>query len=337
MSTYNYPQTESTAAPMTPPARKDYRNLIYILLTTGLIAALGYIWYDKTRQKQDEQKNQEQLMAANVSKDQVEGEYKNALARMDSMAIEGSSKDEKINNLETEISKKKNEINSLIAIKNRTAKENATLRSKIEELNGLISERNARITELETQNQELTNENQIVKTERDQVRTELETSRTEMEKERIAKKAAEDQVDVGSTLHASNFVIDGINERRGGKEKETDNYKKADKLRISFDLEPNRITASGKKQLYVLVTAPDGQLVTVEALGSGKFNSREGEKMFTSMMEVDYEQGMKKSVSFDWKQNSKFQEGNYKVEVYQNGFKIGEGKTSLKKKFLNIG
>jgi hypothetical protein len=36
-------------------------------------------------------------------------------------------------------------------------------------------------------------------------------------------------------------------------------------------------------------------------------------------------------VSYDVKQTSKFTEGEYIVEVYNNGFKIGEGKTTLKK------
>ena len=34
----------------------------------------------------------------------------------------------------------------------------------------------------------------------------------------------------------------------------------------------------------------------------------------------------------DWKPEAgKYQTGNYKVEIYQNGFKIGEGVKSLKK------
>ncbi len=48
-------------------------------------------------------------------------------------------------------------------------------------------------------------------------------------------------------------------------------------------------------------------------------------------MSVNYEQGKASQVSFDWKQTAAFQMGNYKIEIYNNGFKIGEGVTSLKK------
>jgi outer membrane usher protein FimD/PapC len=49
---------------------------------------------------------------------------------------------------------------------------------------------------------------------------------------------------------------------------------------------------------------------------------------------VVYEQNVALPVSYDFKQSNRFTEGEYKVEVYHNGFKIGEGKTALKKSLL---
>ncbi|MDQ6757640.1 MAG: hypothetical protein M3004_11970, partial [Bacteroidota bacterium] len=115
------------------------------------------------------------------------------------------------------------------------------------------------------------------------------------------------------------------------KEKETTTAKRVDKLRITFDLD-NRITPSGAKDVFVCITAPDGTPVAVEALGSGKFVTRDGvEKLFTKKIQVDYTQGEKKTVTVEWKQNSEFQTGNYKIEVYNNGFKVGEGIRNFKK------
>ena len=79
-----------------------------------------------------------------------------------------------------------------------------------------------------------------------------------------------------------NFNIVGLHER-GSKEKETTTARKVDKLRITFDLE-NRIAPSGSKEIFVCITAPDGTQVAVEALGSGKFVTRDGvEKLFTKV------------------------------------------------------
>jgi hypothetical protein len=331
MSTYNNPQPENTAGFTAAPKKTDYRNLVYILLTGGLLGSLGYIWWDKTQQKEKEKEQQAITLADNAKDGRMEAEYNAALIRLDSISADNTSKDAKISSLEDQIKATKREINSLMGIKNKSEKEKSALRAEINKLNGLISERNNRILELEAQNKQLGEENQIVKTERDQVRSELEISRTDHDKTRGEKKVLEDQVDVGSTLSAYNFNITGVNEKKKGREKTTSTAKRVDKLRISFDLDANRITTSGKKQLYVLVTGPDGNPVTVEALGSGKFTTREeGEKFYTSMMDVDYMQGEKKPVSFDWRQDD-FLKGDYKVEVYQNGFKIGQGKVTFKK------
>ena len=84
--------------------------------------------------------------------------------------------------------------------------------------------------------------------------------------------------------------------------------------------------------MFVSITAPDGTPVAVEALGSGRFVTRDGiEKLFTKKVQVKYIQGEKQTVTVEWKQNSEFQTGNYKIEVYNNGFKIGEGVRSFKK------
>jgi hypothetical protein len=145
-------------------------------------------------------------------------------------------------------------------------------------------------------------------------------------------KQKENVIDIGSTLHASNFTIVGLKEKSSGKEKETTTAKRVDKLRISFDIDENRITQSGPKDIYVCITSPDGNPVSVDALGSGKFLTRDGvEKPFTKKVQINYTQGQKQPVTVEWSQNSNFQTGNYKIEIYNNGFKIGEGVRSFKK------
>ena len=137
----------------------------------------------------------------------------------------------------------------------------------------------------------------------------------------------EETVDVGSTFSASNIAMTPL-KQKGDKEKETTTAKRVDKLVISFDVE-NRITKSGPADMYIIVTAPDGKVVS-EATG-GTFTTREeGDKSFTSKLTVPYEQGKRQNVQLPLTQD-KFQVGDYKIQVYHNGFKIGEGVTSLKK------
>jgi len=90
----------------------------------------------------------------------------------------------------------------------------------------------------------------------------------------------------------------------------------------------NRIAVNGKKNLYVIVTKPDGKVSGIE----GTFTDRDGaEKSYTNKVEIDYEQGKIIPVSFNWKPGEKFVTGNYKIEIYNNGFKIGETAKNLRK------
>jgi len=82
-----------------------------------------------------------------------------------------------------------------------------------------------------------------------------------------------------------------------------------------------------------VVTGPDGKPITTPSDGSGTFQTRdEGEKVFTNKVDVQYTQGQRTPVSFDWKiDNNHYQTGNYTIQIYHNGYKIGEGTKSLKK------
>ncbi|HNA18053.1 MAG TPA: hypothetical protein PK678_16095, partial [Ferruginibacter sp.] len=61
-------------------------------------------------------------------------------------------------------------------------------------------------------------------------------------------------------------------------------------------------------------------------------NTRDGkEKIFTQRIDINYTQGQRQTLSIDLKQNNKLETGDYRIEVYNNGFKIGEGVRSLKK------
>jgi hypothetical protein len=99
-------------------------------------------------------------------------------------------------------------------------------------------------------------------------------------------------------------------------------------MRVSFNLDENRVTPSGAKDIYVVVTAPDGKVISEGAT----FNAREeGSKPYTSKVSVNYEQGKIIPVSYDIRQSEKYLQGDYKIEIYNNGFKIGQGVKTLKK------
>jgi len=320
MSTTNYP----SATPQSQPPRKDSKNLIIALLAVGILGTWGYFLYDKNKSDKNLAQVQKEYITVDSAKNELDKSYSAALGRLDSLTGYNNELEGKLTERNSEIKKLRGRIDGLIKKQNLTAAEKKEAEKLIAELNEKITGMEQEIERLKTENTQLNTDLTSEKGKTTQLTTDLQTTTT-------AKQELEQKVDVASTLNASNIAVTPVNEKKGGKEKVTATAKRVDKLVISFDVD-NRIVQSGATDVYVCITSPDGKPVSVEALGSGSFTTREdGEKVFTAKVPVDFEQGKKKHVEFAWKQNSEFRKGNYKSEVYHNGFKIGEAVRELKK------
>jgi hypothetical protein len=329
MAYENFPETPTTTPPAPAPDKKNWRNVLTALLLVALLGTWGYIIWDKNNTKQVIQVKDTQLATTTSEKDQLRKELDDATSRYDMIKTQSAdmshSKDSTITQRDKDIAEKRVKIQQLLTKANATAEELAQAKTLIASLNDDIVSYKTQIETLQGEKIVLTQQKETVTKERDVARQETEEAKTVI-------KQKEDVIDIGSTLHASNFSITGINEKKNGKEKTTSTAKRVDKMRISFDIDENRITPTGTQTIYICITDPKGNPVTVEALGSGTFNTRDsGNKFFTQKVEINYVQGQKQTLNVDWKQNSSFETGDYKIEVYHNGFKIGEGVRTFKK------
>ena len=323
MANTNYPSTNDQ---QNRPARSNTNNTKNIaigVLAAALLGTWGFYLYDKNRSDEKIEMTQAQVTTAMTTRDSVQMLYDESLARLDSITGSNNNLQGKLTESQSEISKLKNEISRILRNKNASDAELRRARGLIAQLNGKIANLEAEVARLTGENQQLAAYNTQLTQEKQVLETNLQT--TTALKEELAQ-----TVDVASTFSASNIQIKPLQEKRSGKEKETTTARRVDKLQISFDVE-NRVARSGPADVYVIVTAPDGRVISDPNLGSGVLNTRsDGERPFTFRSTIDYEQGTRKTVQVNLRQND-FQTGNYKIEIYQNGFKIAEGIRSLKK------
>lgn len=321
MTYSNYPSASPQETPPTP--KKDNRSIIYGLLIAALLGTWGYIIYDKSKTKELTTQLQTQLTSSDSSKNAVQNEYNSALQRLDELTSMNSSLDSLVKTKNSEVENLKSRISSLLKKQNKTAADLAEAKRLITELNGKIT---GFVQEIEV----LRGENLQLKTEKQDLITQKENLIKENEQTREEKKVVEEKLDVASTLNASNINIVTIDERRSGKEVEKEKAKRVDKIRVSFDVF-NRVGDDGTKDVYVVITDPSGAVISNEGLGSGRFTTRdEGEKIFTKKSSVNFSAGKSVPLTVEWKPGTKFIGGAYKVSIYNNGFKIGEGSKTLK-------
>lgn len=319
MTNTNYPSATPQSDP-TPPNRSN-KNLLIGILAAGLLGTWGYLLYDKNKSGETLQVAQTQSENYMSQRDSLKLAYDDAEMRLDSITGANNNLQGEKSTLQKQIESNKAEIRRILNDKNATAADLKRARTMIADLNNQIASLEAEVSRLTGENQELTANNTQLTAEKQVLEQNLQTSSLE-------KEALSQTVDVGSTFSASNIQITPVNEKKSGKEKTTSSAKRVDKLVVSFDVE-NRIAKSGPADMYIVVTAPDGKVIS-EA-GSATLTTRdEGDKTYTAKVAVEYEQGTRKPLSFPIRQTD-FQRGDYKIEIYHNGFKIGEGVRTLKK------
>ncbi|WP_298732693.1 hypothetical protein [uncultured Chitinophaga sp.] len=312
--------TFNTPAPGSSGSEKprSRNGLIYGILIAALAGTWIYMLYDKNKTNETIVQQGTQIDSISSSRDALQQEYNAANARLDDLISQNSRMDSLVKTKDKELADVKARIQSILANKNATQSELAEARRLIEQLKTNIAGYQETIERLEGEKLVLAGERDVARRERDSVG--------------VVKDSLNKEVSLGSVLHASNIKLQPIQVKKNGKEVETSKAKRADMMRVIFDLDENRIAPTGDKEIYVAITAPDGSPLAVEALGSGRFSLEDGtEKLYTAKKTVAYVKGEKQTVSMDWKQNSDFKPGDYSVEIYHNGFRIGQGKVNLRK------
>ena len=324
----SYSTTPTSNYAQQAPKGNDNRKLIYGILITALVLTWAYIFYDKSKTKETVTLLETKITNIDSARSAIQQDFLLVSAKADSLTQTNIQLQGSLAEKSTEIQQLKGNISGILRKKNATAAELSDAKKMISELNGKINGLFVEIEQLKGENKQLTSTNQQLNTEKTQLTSDKQNLEQNLNKTTTEKQQLAEKVDVASTLHASNIGITAIDVKSSGKEKETTTAKRADFMRVNFVLDPNRVTPSGSKDLYIVITGPDGKIFK----DGGNFNTREeGEKAFTNKVTVSYEQGKLTPVSFNWKKTDKYVEGDYKIEIYNNGFKIGESIRTLKK------
>lgn len=293
--------------------------MIYWVVILILLAGCIYLFMSKSQMAQQNatviQQKTQSFDSLNTEQASLKAEFDAANVKIDQLVSENSKLDSMLQGDKAAMAKLQGQIRSILTKKNATQAELDQARTMIASLNDKSKEYEARIAELEKENTVLTGQNKVLTKERDSTVT-----------QNIAMKQ------LASVLHASNISLEAIRLKKNGKEKETSKAKKADVIRMTFDIDENRIAESGTKLLHLRILAPDGTTLNSAANGSGMITTAKGDHLsYTLAKSVSLTQNQKVAgVTADWKQNGDYVKGIYKVEIYHEGYVIGAGEVTLK-------
>jgi hypothetical protein len=168
----------------------------------------------------------------------------------------------------------------------------------------------------------LNTENKTLKTDIDKQKRKNEN--LNMDISRLSNKVA-----IGAKLNAENIFVTGVKLRTNGKEKETIRVSQLEQLKLTFKLNENYVSDQGKKEIFLKIVGSDGATVYNQAAGSGTFQYQNEESLYSGKKMIEFKSEAQ-TVSIYWDKGSPFAKGNYKAELYCEGFKIGVTEFELK-------
>ena len=295
------------------------KPLIYWVIIIALLGICIFLFVSKNKVSDEKDAQQKQLMSqidsVKTDRASLQSDFDAASTKIDQLVSANAKMDSTLQKNQGEMDAMRAKIKSILGNAKATKAELMQARQMIATLTDKTKQYEQRIAELEKDNKDLNNKNSVLTHERDSTVT-----------QNIAIKK------IGSVLHASNMQMEAIHVKKNGKEKETEKARKANTLRVKFDIDENRIAESGTKQLYLRIIAPDATILSNPSNGSGMMTTAKGDHIsFSAIKEISLIKDQPvKDVSMDWHQDGDYQRGDYTIEVYSEGYSVGSGKVHLK-------
>ncbi len=308
---YNQPNQSSK--------KKEY--IIMGLLAALLLGSLGYNFYQYQQNKAETELLTIDLQDTEKAKVILQGQLDDLTEEFEASKMDVGIKDSLLSKRDAEIFDKQKEIQNIL-------NKNNVSESELKQAKRMITALNADITRFKQEIAVLKEKNDSLLVVNDTLRYNSFKLGEKAQNEKLKSEATEKKM--RSTFSVSNYQIKGLRVRNSGKEVETDKAKRIDKMRVSFDLDPNEYAASGEQEIFIAIYKPDGTLGKFKDASFGQLETWSlGKVDYSDKVSFNYKKGATQNITFDW-EDYEFPKGTYKIDLYQNGLKIGQKSVDLR-------
>jgi FtsZ-binding cell division protein ZapB len=299
-------------------SKEQKTNRIFTLIIILLSLALGItLWQFFELRKTNSQKGTE-IEYLNDERGELQTELEDMLHEFDSLETDNDS-------MKVELAGKREEIEGLLdKVKDKDyaiyklKKETKTLRVI---MRGYV----VTIDSINTLNVGLRKENSQVKNTLSKERTRAKA--LEKTNENLSSK-----VELASRLDVSNVNAFGVQVKRDLTGKETDRVRRTDKIRVCFDLEENAVAKSEKKNIYIRIMTPDGQVLAPGIGTEFIFEFILVKGYFSDKLIIEYDNSTK-NYCLDWARPNEEYEmlaGVYTIFIYAEDYEMAKLNLELK-------
>lgn len=295
------------------PARN--RNLLFGVLLLLLLASNIYLYLRIEQKEKQAEVYEKQIDEDSIRLAELDQRYQEALQSLESYKGQNQQLDSLIALKEQELSQLREQYATL-GLQKRLSEEEA--RKAIERMKSVVADLQEKIRRLEEEKKVLTERSDSLnRTVSAQTTTITQLKKTNQE---LATKAG--------LLYATSVRASGIKVKGKGKEVETDNAKKSDRIRVCFSLPAVGTVNPGEKTFFIRIISPEG--VTLSSGSNVLTKAETGSQIqYSTTVSVDYNQEATSTCAY-WEQAAPFLAGTYTSEIYQNGYLVGKADFTLK-------
>jgi predicted RNase H-like nuclease (RuvC/YqgF family) len=319
---------------MSTTTSKQNFTAIAIAIIIALLGLNAYQWYVNSKLSSNNQTQKTEMMEMQKIQEELDQDYQTALSSLEEMRGDNEQLNALIDNQKNELKAQKDKINNLIW----TKKELDKAKSEIKTLNSNLTKYLADIEQLKSENKILTDDNQqLTLRVEEEIKAKEEVIQAKnslsAEKDNLSKsnEALGSKVDMANAIKINFLEVKGYEIKDGGKLKEKSKAKDVEMLRVCFLTETNMVTSSGQKKFYIRIINPQGETIAIEDQGSGVLTNKldNSQVRYTTSGEISYK-NEDTNACIDWTLSDKLVKGDYKIEIYNNGFQVGKGVFKLK-------
>jgi len=203
----------------------------------------------------------------------------------------------------------------------RRTKDIKELKDRLAGYEELLKLKDDEIEKLKSVNKELFSENKNLKTKQNVLSDSL--NRVNKNKEELASKVA-----IASQLKAENIALVSVNSK--GREKDSPFRKKQlEKIKVEFSIAENKVAPIEGKKILIRVIDENGQPIFDTTKGSGTFMLNGKEEFYTAAQEILFDNTGQK-LTFTYDKGSEYTSGTYTVEIYTDGYLMGNTQFEVK-------
>ena len=320
---------------------KNNLSAMAIIAIIALIGLNGYQWFSNSQLESQNIRQETELVELEKVQAELEQDYTAALEGLEDMRSDNNELNSLIESQKVELKSQKDKINNLIWTKrelNKAKDEIANMNSQAAQYVAELAQLRDENTNLMASNTQLKQQNSSLNTQylnEQTAKKEIEAARVVLaaEKERLAKtnEILDTKVDMANAIKINFMKVQGYQLKDNGKKKKKSRAKNINLVEICFTTETNLVTPSGPKEFQIRLIDPLGETVAREDMGSGVLTNKldNTQVRYTSTGVIEYNNEDTEGC-IQWKVNDRLPKGMYDVEIYNNGFKVGNGNYKMK-------